>query len=339
MSTRRMGGFWTRAMQRKMGAATRRAVRVGRNLLKKTLQKQSTAGKKRAPSKNAAGWHTGMAVGPKGVRRYHLYKPPQTRSDSKCALVVMLHGCGQDAHSFAASTRMNRLAASSGFVVVYPEQDRMANLQGCWNWFDTRTGRAQAEAASILAVIDQVCAAHPIDARQIVVAGISAGASMAALLALSHPARFAAVAMHSGVGPGLAKSSATALAVMGGHVPRGGTALAGAASTLPALLVIQGNRDAVVSPVNGALAARRWAAMANAKPVAPREVKRGARYPSIVTDWKIGQLVVASLAEIQGLGHAWSGGAASQTFSDPAGPDASRMVWAFAQREFARRGC
>jgi poly(hydroxyalkanoate) depolymerase family esterase len=249
----------------------------------------------------------------------------------------MLHGCSQDARGFAASTRMNRLAASAGFMVVYPEQDRLANIQACWNWFDTRSGRALAEAASIVAVIDQVCLSHPVDTRQIVVAGLSAGASMAALLALSHPAHFAAIAMHSGVGPGLAKSSVTALGVMRGHIPAGGTALAGAASTLPALLVIQGNRDGVVSPVNGGLAARRWAAIANASPVAPREVKRGARYPSMVTDWKVGRRVVATLAEIQGLGHAWSGGTASQAFSDPAGPDASRMVWAFAQREFARR--
>ena len=337
MGTRRMKGFWTRTVQRQMAAATRRAVRVGSKLLKQSLQKQAKASKKRAAPKKPAGLHTGMAVGPKGVRRYHLYKPPQTRATTKRALLVMLHGCAQDATGFAASTRMNRLAASAGFMVVYPEQDRLANLQGCWNWFDIRSGRALAEAASIVAVVDQVCAAHPVDMHKIVVAGLSAGASMAALLALGYPQRFAAVAMHSGVGPGLAKSSATALAVMRGRIAAGTAALVATASTLPALLVIQGNRDPVVSPVNGALAARRWAAIANAKPAAPREVKRGARYPSIVTDWKVGRRVVATLAEIQGLGHAWSGGAASQSFSDPAGPDASRMVWAFAQREFARR--
>lgn len=337
MSTRRATGFWTRAIQRQVGVITRRAVRASGKLVKQTLKKSVKASKKHAVPKTLAGRQSGMALGPKGLRRYHLYKPPQVRSASKCALVVMLHGCAQDADGFAASTRMNRLAASAGFMVVYPEQDRLANLQACWNWFDTRSGRALAEAASIVAVIDQVCAAHPVEPRQIVVAGLSAGASMAALLALVYPQRFAAVAMHSGVGPGLAKSSATALAVMRGRIPADGTALVAAPSTLPALLVIQGNRDPVVSSVNGALAARRWAAIANASPAAPREVKRGARYTSIVTDWKVGRRVVASLAEIQGLGHAWSGGAASQAFSDAAGPDASRMVWAFAQREFARR--
>jgi poly(3-hydroxybutyrate) depolymerase len=37
---------------------------------------------------------------------------------------------------------------------------------------------------------------------------------------------------------------------------------------------------------------------------------------------------------VAGLGHAWSGGAAGQPFSDAQGPDASRMAWAFAARQF-----
>jgi poly(3-hydroxybutyrate) depolymerase len=37
---------------------------------------------------------------------------------------------------------------------------------------------------------------------------------------------------------------------------------------------------------------------------------------------------------VAGLGHAWSGGAAGQPYSDPKGPDAARMVWAFALRQF-----
>ena len=41
-----------------------------------------------------------------------------------------------------------------------------------------------------------------------------------------------------------------------------------------------------------------------------------------------------SLVEIERLGHAWSGGASGQPFSDPGGPDASRLAWAFVAKCF-----
>ena len=53
-----------------------------------------------------------------------------------------------------------------------------------------------------------------------------------------------------------------------------------------------------------------------------------------VTDFKAGRSTVASLVEVPQLGHAWSGGAASHPYGDAKGPDASRMAWAFAARQF-----
>ena len=43
----------------------------------------------------------------------------------------------------------------------------------------------------------------------------------------------------------------------------------------------------------------------------------------------------ATLVKIETLGHAWSGGAANQSYSDGKGPDASRMLWAFVAKQFA----
>jgi poly(hydroxyalkanoate) depolymerase family esterase len=340
--------LWTRAARRQMATLNHTALRVGGKLAKKAMKAPS----KRALKAVAPSALPNLTAGLAGTRRYQLYKSPTSTSTStrtktrtsttatqpspEPALVVMLHGCGQDARSFAASTRMNHLAHTHGFMVLYPEQERAANAQGCWNWFATRSGKAQREAASILMAVNQVCALHDVDRRRVVVAGMSAGGSMAALLALSHPHSFAAVVMHSGVGPGLASSTATALAAMRGRPSglRGAGALVPAAP-LPALLVIQGSRDLVVEPTNGALAAKRWAAMVGATESPPRTVQNGARYPVQLSQWTLGRRVVATLATVQGLGHAWSGGPASLAYSDAAGPDASRMVWAFAQRVFS----
>ena len=280
----------------------------------------------------------GVALGPSGARRYLLFKPPGARKLVPLPLLVMLHGCAQDAAAFAASSRMNRLAATEGFLVLWPEQKKLANLQGCWNWFETRSGRAFKEAASIIAAIDQVCALHGADPARVAVAGLSAGASLAALLATRYPERFKAVAMHSGIAPGAAQSSATALAAMQGR--RAPAALpvtaadGGDGPDLPPLLVIHGSADGVVRPSNGRAAAQVWAAAAGAVASAPRTVQRGQRYPVAVIDFKRRGRIAASLCEVAGLGHAWSGGAAGQAYSDPKGPDASRMVWAFALRQF-----
>ena len=257
MRKRSIKSFWTQALKRQMVTLTRTALRAGRTA-QKVVAKTPPRTPKRTAQKDSA-WRTGTAASAAGIRRYHLFEPAGKAPPQGIALVVMLHGCNQDARGFAASTRMNQLARSAGFMVLYPEQDRFANLQACWNWFDTRSGRAQKEAASILSVLDQVCAKYPIDAGRIVLAGMSAGASMAALVALQDPARFSAVAMHSGVGPGMADSAASALAAMRGRSPKGALRSGHLPSTWPPLLVIQGTRDTVVAPSNGALTVRRWA--------------------------------------------------------------------------------
>jgi poly(hydroxyalkanoate) depolymerase family esterase len=231
---------------------------------------------------------------------------------------------------------MNRIAARERFMVLYPEQDRLANAQGCWNWFDTRSGRAYAEAELIMRAVDQVCLLYLADRTRIAVAGLSAGASMAALLVTRHPARFRAVMMHSGIPPGTAHSPLSAVGAMHGHRPARPlpATLVAMAAVWPPLLVVHGVSDRVVSSSNGQAAARVWAGAAGARVLDGRSVQRGKRYPMTVTDYKLSRGTVATLIEVAQLGHAWSGGAAGQPYSDAQGPDASRLLWAFAARQF-----
>lgn len=154
------------------------------------------------PPPGEGSWLMGLVMAADGPRRYYLFRPAGVRFGEKLPLLVMLHGCHQDARSFAASTRMNAVAARERFLVLYPEQSRLANPQGCWNWFDA--ARAGAEAGWILKAMDQVGMLYGVDRERVAVAGLSAGASLVALLATSHPERFKALVMHSGVPPGLA---------------------------------------------------------------------------------------------------------------------------------------
>ena len=361
MSQRNPLAAWTRLLGRSLQTIARSNLKAGVRAAKKGVRASAKQALKapartpraaaRPPVARVRDAPTGMAVGAVGAvpgaggaRRFALYRPPGIARSERLPLLVMLHGCTQDAAGFARCTAMNRLALRERCLVLYPEQDRLSNAQGCWNWFDTRHGRAAGEAASILRMIDQVVAQHPVDPRRVVLAGLSAGASLAALLAMQHPARFCAVMMHSGVPPGAADSMLSALRVMRGGRPAAGPAaqvqqLAKAAALAgapwPPLLVVHGSADTLVSPGNGAAAAQLWATAADAKAGPARSVQRGQRYPMTVTDSRSadGRTAVTRI-EVAGLGHAWSGGAAGQPFSDAKGPDASRLLWAFAQRQF-----
>ena len=324
---------WARSFERSFVAATRSAMKSGTRALGQALKPGVI---KRTPPPGAGAWIPGVAMGAAGVRRFRLYRPPDVKFGERLPLIVMLHGCGQDANSFATSTRMNRIAQRERFLVLYPEQDRLANSQGCWNWFDTASGRAHGEAALIMKAIEQVCLLHPADRTRVAIAGLSAGASMAALLVTRHPGRFKAVVMHSGIPPGTAHSTLSALGAMNGH--RATRPLVATPVTMaacwPPLLVIHGEADAVVSPHNAQAAVQVWADAAGARAVEARLVQRGQRYPMSVTDFKRRGSTVATLVAVDRLAHAWSGGAANKPFSDGRGPDASRMVWTFAARQF-----
>ena len=329
MTRRRTLPRWPKSFFGALGAIGRSRARAANKSFGLALR--SVAARAKAP-RGSGDWSAGMALGPAGVRRFNLFKPPDIKASERLPLIVMLHGCAQDAKGFALATRMNRVAAKERFLVLYPEQDRRANLQGCWNWYDTDTRRAYREAATVLAAIDQVCLLNRVDTSRIAVAGLSAGASMAALLASRHPARFAAVVMHSGIPPGMAHSPVSALRAMRG---RASAAAPQTPSPLPPLLVIHGSADAIVAPSNGEAAAELWAAAAGARRSASRAVQRGQRRAMKVTDFKHAGRTVATLCLVEGMGHAWSGGAPGQPFSDAKGPDSSRMIWAFAARQFS----
>ncbi|RVU49395.1 extracellular catalytic domain type 1 short-chain-length polyhydroxyalkanoate depolymerase [Rubrivivax rivuli] len=324
---------WSRAVRRQLAALKRLA--QGANKRPRASTAPGKAGP-RAPTRGPGVWEPGVALGPAGARRYRLYRPPDMPPGARLPLLVMLHGCQQDAAGFAASTRMNSFARREGFVVLYPEQDRLSHNQACWNWYGIDNGRAAREAASILQAIDQVCRWHPVDGRKVAIAGLSAGASMAALLVERQPERFKALVMHSGIAPGVAHSGLSALAAMRGRrtaparapVPGAGDA------AWPPLLVIHGDADGVVSPANGRSAAEAWAQATGAQAVPSTTVRRGQRRAMTVTQFKRAGVTASALMAVHGLAHAWSGGAGKQPFGDARGPDASRLVWAFANQQF-----
>lgn len=272
-------------------------------------------------------------LGPMAMRRYWLYLPPGASASRPVPLIMLLHGCSQDAAGFAASTRAASFGRSKQIALLLPEQAQEANPQRCWNWFGADP-LVNLETAILKSILDHVCATQPVRAGQCFAMGISAGGAMSLTLALRYPQTFVAVASHSGAAP----NSAGTL-IQAGQTLRGGRlpdveelAQRLAQERLPPLLVLHGDADLMVAPANGDAAVGLWLTLAAGHgkiTSSSAELARGTRYPCTRVDWKLDGKPLARLLRIRGLGHAWSGGIASQAFSDPRGPDALRMAWQY----------
>ncbi len=278
---------------------------------------------------------------------YWLYIPANAGA-KPLPLVVMLHGCRQSATDFASSTRMNALADRKGFAVLYPQQSAAHDANRCWPWYKPAARQGQGDVAVIAAMVEKVLVKHGFDRSRTYAAGLSAGAGLAALLALRYPALIAAVGLHSGPVFGVADSTLSAYRVM---QTGSAASTAAAVETLEAqplmlqgtgmpVILVHGARDAVVRRINLQQQTQQFAVLnapltASALPerkIYPARAGRKPRHGWQTLTYFAGRKPQIVSCEIEGLAHAWSGADTSVPFGDAQGPDASALIWAFFAR-------
>ncbi|MDE1990917.1 MAG: PHB depolymerase family esterase [Rhizobiaceae bacterium] len=141
------------------------------------------------------------------------YVPPGV--EGPMPLVVVLHGCYQNAEDFDRASGWSALARLHGFAVLYAEQKPSNNANLCFNWFrPSMVTRDRGELGSIREMIDFSCRVHDIAASRIFVMGLSAGGAMASALLANYPELFAAGAIIGGLPFGAARDALSALDVM-----------------------------------------------------------------------------------------------------------------------------
>ncbi|WP_411884902.1 alpha/beta hydrolase family esterase [Polaromonas sp. YR568] len=285
-----------------------------------------------APAPVASSFSPGTFESGKHRYPYKVFVPSHPRPG--LPVVVMLHGCKQDAADFAAGTAMNAVAEREKFIVVYPEQLRQANSMGCWNWFEpAHQARGEGEPAMIAALASHIASLHRADPARIYIAGLSAGGAMAALAGKLYPEVFAAVGVHSGLAPGAARDVASAFTAM----RRGpGKSAALGAIGLPTI-IFQGSGDKTVSPANADAIAQEEVASRAREGIhlssTRSEVPSSEGRESSVVRWtdQAGTAQV-EIWTIQSAPHAWAGGDAAGSFTDPKGPNASQAMVRFFMR-------
>ncbi len=149
---------------------------------------------------------TGFGTNPGNLRMFR-YIPDGLPAGRP--LVVVLHGCTQDAAGYGTASGWIALADRHRFAVLLPQQQSANNLNRCFNWFQaTDTTRGQGEVASIAQMITKM-PTGPTYAT-----GLSAGGGMTSALLATYPELLRAGGIVAGLPHGCALSLIDAFTCM-----------------------------------------------------------------------------------------------------------------------------
>ena len=142
---------------------------------------------------------TEFGTNPGGLSMYH-YVPQDLAEPAP--VVVAIHYCSGSAQAFRG-TGIEELADQQGFVVVYPQADRVGHC------FDSASSASLThdgggDSQSIAQMVEHVSGAVTVDPQRVFAFGLSSGAMMTEVLMATYPDVFAAGAAFAGTPAGCA---------------------------------------------------------------------------------------------------------------------------------------
>jgi poly(hydroxyalkanoate) depolymerase family esterase len=296
-------------------------------------------------------WTTDAYKGLYGERIYKVYTPSSLPKNTKPAVVVMLHGCEQNADDFAVGTRIEKWADKDQFIALFPEQNKSYNSYKCWNWILPGNNGRMGESQVIIEMLDAVITKFGADKSRVFAAGMSAGASMVNILANCYPERFSAVASHDGsqfyasfIGldfQEVVKNGASVPSSVSANI---GNACSQFASNRPKkmpVIIFHSMNTPLMSPMHALQVESEYLAFNDLLDNGLRdnsyflkkdviEVPAGNKYGyTLYRTFDTSHDAFIERYMINDLVHSWSGGASNLLYNDPKGPDASMLIFKF----------
>lgn len=199
-----------------------------------------------------------------GKLRARTFIPAGLRSGAP--LVVVLHGCTQNAGVYDLGSGWSQLAQREGFALLFPEQQRANNPNLCFNWYQPDDARRdRGEAMSISQMVKHMTAQHELDPARVYVTGLSAGGAMTSVMLATYPELFAGGAIIAGLPFATANSLPEALARMRGHggptrqeLAARSLVAARHSGPMPSVSVWHGTHDSIVDPSNASASVDQW---------------------------------------------------------------------------------
>lgn len=294
---------------------------------------------------------TGSYRGLYGTRNYKVYVPKSRKNKELLPVVVMLHGCQQNAEEFARGSRITKWAEKEKFIVLLPEQNIAYNPFKCWNWIIPGNNSRYGESEVIVTMLDDVLKKYNGNKDKVFAAGMSAGASMVNILGNCYPERFRGLGSHDGsqfyssyLGLDFAEVVLNGASVPASVSGRVGYACSNGIKNRPKkmpIIIFHGMRSPLMSPMHAfqiesefkvlndfldnGLRDNSYFLDKNVENF-PETEKYGYNKYSIIDQE---QEVLIERYMINDLAHGWSGGAPNLPYNDPKGPDATGLIIKF----------
>lgn len=221
---------------------------------------------------------------------------PLKKPAKKIPLVIVLHGCNQDAAEISSGSGWNKLADSLNFFVLYPEQKAANNMIKCFNWFlKDDQEKDKGEIGSIHQMVKYAVSHYPIDTSKIFIYGASAGAAMSVNYMACYPSSIKSGAILAGTAYKQVDSPMKSFSEMKQPTMFSDSILRKRLYSqdslykgeFPQLIVIHGTDDKVVNYGNGEVLVKQWKTAFKVTAESQKQVAAGVNTPTIMrTEYK-----------------------------------------------------